>query len=747
MSGVTLLAHSANKDGKKQSFRDHTLGVTTLAVNNAKEVSHYISPKFRDLFINAVETAAYTHDFGKLDPEYEQPTYETGEKKYSSNHVDAGFALNWKNSHFTPALLTLAHHRGLRDFGGSVDKMRDTKRDKEKPFSNGKTQAEHTDANIKKYWTSFLNEIPTFKWLLPRETFFERMRPLHWRMALSCLIDADHTDTACHFLNETLTPPIPLNADFLKDNIIKYVDDLFIQKMSSTTVPEEKQRYKLRMDLFNECKNFIPGSNRIVYLPAPVGSGKSFAALACLLSVAKNLNLRRIFWVLPYTSIIDQGVQQATEALVASGVDPELIVTANHHKMDFTSWKHRHLAQNWKTQIIITTAVDFFETIASNKSRKLHYLCGSGVFCDEFHTLPMNLWKLSYQWIKELTKDFGCFFILGSGTFIRAWQLKEFKMDESIPSIVSPGLDQNLTAMEKLRVNYKRLGFIGINTLIKKICEHTTNTLIILSTVQNAAFVAQKLARKLGYDKVEHLSTSLHPESRRQIMARILNRLKNKENFVLVATSCVEAGMDFSFHQAYRESDCVESLIQTGGRINRNFEYSTASCYDFTFVSRSTKLTVNPMFHHDRQVLDDIFSIDKEVDFTKMTEYKQQRFDRECGIIIKTNELMLGLEEQRRFKLLGRGDDNKPQNFRGYKVIESQTITVLVNSNLVLRIQAGEKIFARELGKYCVHVYANKRAQMNIGDLIVDYQDTPLYYLKDPEINYDDFLGYMKGIL
>jgi CRISPR/Cas system-associated endonuclease/helicase Cas3 len=129
---------------------------------------------------------------------------------------------------------------------------------------------------------------------------------------------------------------------------------------------------------------------------AAVGTGKTTAVMAFLLRAAKEKGLRRIFVVLPYTNIIRQAVQVYRDALVLDGEDPQEVVAELHHLADFERPESRQLAAVWKSPVIVTTAVQFFETIAGNlpaRVRKLHELPGSAVFVDEAHAaIPTGLW-------------------------------------------------------------------------------------------------------------------------------------------------------------------------------------------------------------------------------------------------------------------------------------------------------------------------------------------------------------------
>ena len=134
----------------------------------------------------------------------------------------------------------------------------------------------------------------------------------------------------------------------------------------------------------------------MVACEGPVGLGKTTAVTAHLLRRAIKNGLRHLIIVAPYTNIISQTAKVLRRALTLSGESPEEVVAEHHHRADFSGRADRELAVLWRAPVILTTAVQFFETLASNhpgQLRKLHELPGSGIFLDEAHAaLPARLW-------------------------------------------------------------------------------------------------------------------------------------------------------------------------------------------------------------------------------------------------------------------------------------------------------------------------------------------------------------------
>lgn len=156
--------------------------------------------------------------------------------------------------------------------------------------------------------------------------------------------------------------------------------------------------------------------------------------MAHLLRLAIKNGLRHVFVVLPYTNIIKQSVEIYRRALLLPGENPKEIVAEHHHQADYVDIELRSLAMLWKSPIIVTTAVQFFETLAAHhpvRLRKLHQLPGSAIFIDESHAaVPIHLWPQIWEWLHVLTKRWKGYVVLASGSLYRFWKVKNFVSSE-----------------------------------------------------------------------------------------------------------------------------------------------------------------------------------------------------------------------------------------------------------------------------------------------------------------------------
>ncbi len=723
------VAHSPRGCVPAQCYGEHIENVRRLAVTNARQAVAYCTGN-STTFVEAVEAAAVYHDLGKLDEANQEVLRRESRDPLPVAHEDAGVAELLKLRRKESAVLVAAHHVGLFSNEEEIGKHA-------RAFRNPKVVAhvgEHLDRYVAVHSAA---GCPTPGWI--------ESGPLHRcgfmrRVALSCLVDADHSDTARHYGNEVpYDSPDPKWLERLAEL------DRYVGSLPAGETEREQQRNQLRHRVYDACRSAVI-EPAICSCDAPVGSGKTTSVMAHLLRVAQEKKLRHIFVVLPYTNIIKQSVEVYRRALVLPSERPEDVVAEHHHQADFEDVSLRQLATLWRAPVIVTTAVQFFETLASHhpaRLRKLHELPGSAVFVDETHAaVPSHLWPQVWRWLETWTRDWGGHVVLASGSLPRFWELREFvdppKERGDVPDLVPDSLRHELEAMERRRITPRRRREpFDCEGLIKWVCETKGPRLLILNTVQSAALVADRM-RKAGHD-VLHLSTALAPIHRNRIVERIKERLKyNKyQDWTLVATSCVEAGMDFSFRTGFRESCSTASLIQVGGRVSRGDEHANAAVWDFRVLD--PMLSQHLGFTVPRRVLDKLFD-DEVVETLSPNELAKEAMRRE---VTATNE--------ERAEQIRDAEDGMeyPQVAEMCRVIDSYTQTVVIDPDLLKALQDKERVDYRRLLLHSVQIWAYKVPKLPVKPVFPNtvrkdgssilYEWTAAY---DP-----DFLGYMEGVI
>ncbi len=722
---MSYLAHSARSDRgiPVQEYREHVFETRRRAQENAAKAGHYATTYGRLLEVVA-ELAGEFHDMGKLDDDNQAVLNgSVSAKKLPVQHVDAGVAHllslgeQW---HQLAAFVSYAHHIGLQSFSAEVNKGDQFLRDK-------KTVA-LTKERLHQYLDRHRQNLEETDFIAPNN--IELPQPqLLLRMALSCMVDADHGDTARHYGEAAQREPYLLRPLERVKALDRYVSSLG---------NDVDDRAKARQAVYEMCRG-ADTKPALYACDSPVGTGKTTAVMAHMLKAAHDKGLRRVFVVLPYTNIISQSVDVYRKALVLDGEKTEEVVVAHHHRAEFSSPQARQFTALWQAPIVVTTAVQFFETLASNQPaalRKLHNLAGSAVFIDEAHAaLPAHLWPQTWRWIQELAQDWGCHFVFGSGSLTRFWELPDFvDPPAKLPELVTGEMRTSLVGNETQRVMYKhKPDAINVNDLLAWLRELKGPRLLIVNTVQSAAVIAKSIQAADGKGKVEHLSTALMPLDREKTLVRVKARLRQHQDkpdeaefadWTLVATSCVEAGVDLSFRTGLRENASLVSLIQVGGRVNRHQEFGQSEVWTFA-LQETNLLRLHPGFKDSSKVLEKMF-----------VEGRVTPDD--CKEALRREVCLSGLKDKIRDF-----EDAKdfPEVHSLFRVIDANTYTVVVDDMVKQRLKNWCKVSWQEIQNCSVQIWGTRIESL----CVPQFERYPNLY--EWNLAYDDFIGYMAGVL
>lgn len=715
----TPLAHSARKNYPPQTYEAHVRGVCERAGKYAAEAECY-SVKANGILSTIVRDSALLHDLGKLEERNQSVLCEQSRRRrhLPVDHTDAGSAALQKMGSGCAAMLVYSHHQGLPDLstefaarGGSI-------------FRNGNAEVRaETDAAL----PALLRQHEA---LFPRKPnkevqAYDGDPAVFLRMALSCLADADHGDTAAAFGQTEKAMPELRPQERLA------ALDHYVSKFGETD-----ERSSLRRELYQSCRS-VEAHSGFSVCGSPVGSGKTTAVMAHLLEQACKRNARRIFVVLPYTSIIRQSVDIYRKALVLPGETPEDVVSELHSRADFEDIETRYLTALWRAPIVVTTAVAFFETLSSHNPaalRRLHELPGSLIFVDEAHSaLPLRLLPLAWHWMNVLSDEWSCYWVLASGSLVRYWELQPLSglsmPRPEIAELVRPDLQRELSRYESNRITFRwREKPIGRKELAEWVQEALGPRLLILNTVQSAAVIAADMAAEFGQTHVEHLSTALTPEDSGNTIDRIRRRLADPDDadWTLVATSCVEAGVDFSFRTGFREISSLLSLLQAAGRVNRHGRNTEAVMWSFSLQDDSM-LPKNPALDVSAAVLRSYFQKRLPITPELSTRSMQDELVRDDSCMSAICDFA-ELEAAQQFRTLA-------QKFR---VIDQKTVLAVPDDSMASAIAEGRASW-QELQRHAVSVRKEKIVLWHLREIADGiYQWT---------LGYDSFLGYMHGVL
>lgn len=711
-----LWAHSPNDGGLAQLYKDHVEKVAFLA-------SQYASETRCPLPVASIAAAATVHDAGKLAEENQRVL--CGEMKASRlpvPHADAGSLWMLREKDELAAMLVYAHHRGLP----SIPEER------VKPLGDAAVGM-FRDLRVA---ARFEQELPLFQQMHTKlgltvsaqPTKIKDWRGLAARMSLSCLVDADHSDTAAHY-----GKPKAVGRTHRRWSERLKALDTYVELISRRNSLSPRTNNRTR--LYRECST--AALNLIATLPAPVGAGKTLASMAYCLRQAITHDMRHIFVILPFTAIIDQSVHVLREALTLQGEDQEDVVAALHHKAEYENYTARALASQWSSPVIVTTSVQFFEALASNRPgalRRLHELPCSMIYIDEVHAcLPTHLWRITWKWLQEIGRSWNCQWLLGSGSLPKLWSVPGLLDHDGnlVPSIVSVELDHDLYQQEDERIILKvNGGPLNLAELAKFVLSKPGPRLVVLNTVKNASVLASYL-RSRAVDTL-HLSTALTPHDRARVIRKILDKLEREPDgdWVLVATSCIEAGMDFSFRSGFRESASLNSLVQTGGRVNRNAIWSAAEVWSVRLADAA--FTHNPSFLASQQVLAAFLAEQPKWGTlpAMSTKALKQEFSMQPSTAAAANALVQ----------LERAMDY-PGVEASYEVVADRRSTVVIDQDIARRITSGETVRWQELQMHTVQL-----RDRVIVDLALQPLAEALYDWQGRK--YDaELLGYMAELL
>ncbi len=383
------------------------------------------------------------------------------------------------------------------------------------------------------------------------------------RMLFSCLVDADFLDTEAFYNRIEQRPSLRPGQQPTLTELRTALD----QHLAGFSADSPVNR--IRADILTHVRQQAECSPGLFSLTVPTGGGKTLASLAFALDHAIRHGLRRVIYVIPFTSIVEQNAAVFRRAL---GVLGEQAVLEHHSAFSDDRSKDRQARdklrlamENWDMPIIVTTAVQFFESLYADRPsrcRKLHNIAGSVIILDEAQTLPLQLLRPCVTAIDELALNYGCSPVLCTATQ-PALQAPQFKgglqgVRELAPE--PPQLFQQLA-----RVQVRQVGILSDAALQQQMAARE-QVLCIVNNRRHARALYESIADQAG---ARHLTTLMCARHRSQVLAEVRQRLRDGLPCRLVATSLIEAGVDVDFPTVLRAEAGLDSIAQAAGRCNR----------------------------------------------------------------------------------------------------------------------------------------------------------------------------------
>ena len=526
-------AHLA-EDGRKQTVDQHETGTAILSAQFAKSFSAEDHGRLVGL----------SHDIGKRTDAFQDRLH--GGKKV--DHATAGAIECAKLNHVYAACAVIGHHGGLPNIGNpATDHPGD-------PTCFGRLM-KGIQGGIEPY--HMLRALPT----APSLPSFEgdKLAMSFWtRMLYSCLVDADYLDTENFMTNGTVRRGQYDDLQILLERLEAYIHPW----MSPKTELDCN-----RTNILKTCLSAGASAKGIFSLTVPTGGGKTVASLAFALRHAVKHGAQRIIYVVPYTSIIEQNADVFRKILGDENILEHHSGTLFDSDTDIPA-EQRRLAlatENWDAPIVVTTAVQFFESMYANRSskcRKLHNVCNSVLIFDEAQMIPAAHLLPCVASIAYLVRHFQASAVLCTATQPVLNDLFQQFAPEIPITEICPNAGE--LADQFRRVTYRQIGVCSDEILRAELCSHNQVLCIV-----NSRKAAQRLYELLPTDGSFHLSTLMHPAHRQATLSEIRSRLRRGLTCRVISTSLIEAGVDVDFPAVYRELAGLDSIIQAAGRCNR----------------------------------------------------------------------------------------------------------------------------------------------------------------------------------
>ena len=558
------------------------------------------------------------------------------------------------------------------------------------------------------------------------------------RMVYSALVDADFQET------ETYMKGAKPRGGYGDIPTLRDKMDAHLKQFENPTSGINRKRNEILQACIEKGRSEKPG---FFSLTVPTGGGKTLASMAFALYHAAEHGLKRVIYVIPFTTIIEQN------ANVFKGIFGEEQVLEHHSNFDWEGKKRENpddrtnsalaklklAAENWDIPIVVTTNVQFFESLFANRSsrcRKLHNIAKSVIIFDEAQMLPREYMRPAMAAVWELVTNYGA-----SAVFCTATQpgLERFLPEKTEVKELAPN-PQQLFDFYK-RVEVKNLGTLTDEDLLARLNAHE-QALCIVNTRRHASGLFGGLQGEGNF----HLSTLMCPAHRRAKLEEIKERLASGQPCRVVSTTVMEAGIDLDFPIGYRALTGLDSINQAAGRVNREMKRGVSEM--FVFEPKSDFVKRTPSFLKQtaevaRMVLRD--HADAPISIPAIAAFFGRLYDlQDPNISFDTKRIMECFDsEEARFQF--------ETAARLFQIIEDPTETVIIPYNeeakrLIEELKYTNYPFStlRKLQPYTVSIFEGEFDKLSSKGVILTIDDT--YHVLNPD-SLQEYYDPARGLL
>jgi len=552
--GKIFYAKSKLPNGRQPTVKEHTDLVAYYAAQYGRSIG----------MEGEAEIAGQFHDFGKYSEQFADVLRGT---KESVDHAICGAALLYQmcKLKYVAVLEAISgHHAGLTEISkleGLLENLLSNENHPSTPC--GKFAALAGKEEYRTALTYFKKEHPDYRFpltnfQLPRDSS-NLNTMLYTRMLFSCLVDADYSVSAYENNERYFENSAPLSFD-----AEEWLGNLYAERNSIRSVSTAAiSLNSIRDRVFEKCGNVGEScSEGLFTLTAPTGTGKTLALLHFALRHCIAANKKQIIIVLPYLTLAEQNTETYQKMI------PDILVDHSQSDLDETS---QEFAERWSAPFIITTSVKFFESLFAYKPmdcRKLHNIANSVVVFDEAQSLPPEVTSTTLQAVNELCRRYHTTMVFSTATQPDFDALGDVEWE---PHEILPENAELFEKLKRTEVDWRLKQEIGFSELAGEIAnEDSVCAIMNLRRHAQAVFKCLRDEYHCPSESLFFLTTDLCPAHRMEVVKKIKERLSRGQPCRVVATQCIEAGIDLDFNIMYRALAPLESIIQAAGRCNRN---------------------------------------------------------------------------------------------------------------------------------------------------------------------------------
>lgn len=575
-------AHIRSTDKKEQSVEEHCKRTATLASEYAKTTG----------LEKAARIAGFLHDIGKLSSVFN--SYIHGDNSYKRGDIDHSFAgarylkelsvqsddKNMNKAFSLIGRVILAHH-GLRDWvNDDSEDIYDIRTKKESYYAEilENFQSTELSRNVNQELIEAVREVTTVRSELRKisdnKEKFAFYLGMMERFLLSCLIDADRTDTA-DFMSDSET-----ETEFDTKQLWKDMQNRLNEKLNRFSSRTDDISIQ-RRSISDRCFEYASNEVRICKLIVPTGGGKTLSSLRFAIEYAKQHDLKKIIYIAPFMSILEQNSDEirsiaGEEAFLEHHSDMLADIADNDEKLN----EYELRTEKWDSPVIATTMVQFLNSLFSGKTssiRRMHRLSDAVIIIDEVQSIPLKCVYLFNLAMNFLSQVCGSTIVLCSATQPPFELLNEFPMILDKNDSMTGETTDDFNAFRRTELIYqeKNGGFSYDETadFCRDKFQKHGSLLVVVNTKSSAKELYSRL-RDTENAHVFHLSTNMCPQHRRKCINDIKEKLSANIPVICVTTQLIEAGVDISFGCVVRSLAGLDNAAQAAGRCNRNGEHN-----------------------------------------------------------------------------------------------------------------------------------------------------------------------------